>query len=157
MENKRCSKCKEYKLFSDFGKLSHTKDKLQYQCKECVSAYKEKNKEKMDRWYREHRSKTKDSQALRCIKHRAKLKELEFDLVLEDINSFDKCPVFGWELERGTRGNKNSPSVDRIDPTKGYTKDNIQILSSLANLMKQDATPEELLMFADWVIKTYRK
>jgi hypothetical protein len=157
MLTKRCSYCKAVKDINEFGKLSHTKDGLQYRCKTCVSLYKEATKERMDKWYKEHREQNKDSQALRCIKHRAKKQEIDFDLSLEDISTYTTCPVFGWVLERGIRGQKNSPSVDRVDPTKGYTKDNIQILSSQANLMKQDATPEELLMFADWIYKTYQK
>jgi hypothetical protein len=65
--------------------------------------------------------------------------------------------VFGFALERSTNGKptKFSPSVDRIDPTKGYTKDNVQVISNLANAMKQNATKEELIVFAKWVLKTY--
>jgi hypothetical protein len=145
------------KDISSFGKLTRAKDGLQYRCKVCIDAYKEINKERMSEWYKQHREDNKDAHALRCIKHRAKGQNIAFDLSLEDISNYSTCPVFGWELERGSRGKKNSPSVDRCDPTKGYTVDNIQILSAQANLMKQDATPEELLMFADWIYKTYQK
>jgi len=43
-----------------------------------------------------------------------------------------------------------------VDIFKGYTKDNIMVMSQLANAMKANATPEQLLLFSDWVIKTYR-
>lgn len=98
----------------------------------------------------------RDYKVLQGIKQRALLGGLEFDLSLEDVSNFSFCPVFGFELKRGEGCPKdNSPSVDRIDPKKGYTKDNIQILSNKANRMKQDASKEELIQFAKWILKTY--
>ncbi len=38
----------------------------------------------------------------------------------------------------------NSPSFDRIIPTRGYTKGNVIIISNRANRIKSDATVEEL-------------
>jgi hypothetical protein len=48
-----------------------------------------------------------------------------------------------------------SSSLDRVDLSKGYIPGNIQVMSSKANKMKNDASPDELLSFADWVYKTY--
>lgn len=42
--------------------------------------------------------------------------------------------------------------VDRKDPTQGYTKDNVWVISQLANAMKWDSTKEERLAFAKWVM-----
>ena len=38
----------------------------------------------------------------------------------------------------------NSPSLDRINPKKGYTKDNVIIMSNLANRIKTDATTDQI-------------
>ena len=97
---------------------------------------------------------------LRTLKHRAKKKGQDFTLTKKDIVIPEFCPVFGFKLEHnwGKHGGKfNSPSVDRIDNTKGYTPDNIQIISRLANAMKSEASPEQLLMFADWIYKCYKE
>lgn len=74
----------------------------------------------------------------------------------EGLDLPSECPVLGIPLFKGTNGpTMNSPSIDRKVPALGYVKGNIQIISQLANGMKQNATPEQLLRFADWVRRTY--
>jgi len=78
-----------------------------------------------------------------------------------DIDKYDiyrvwsednKCPILGTTFTIG--GNRGtSPSLDRIDPNKGYTPDNIQIISNLANTMKCNATDKELLKFCTYYLR----
>jgi hypothetical protein len=80
---------------------------------------------------------------------------------LVDILPYDfKCPILGIKLKVGNytdnEGWRSSPTLDRIDPSKGYIRGNIQFISGLANAMKSQAGEEELLLFAKWVEKTYR-
>lgn len=65
-----------------------------------------------------------------------------------------KCPAFQEDFVF-TKGKPNglSPSIDRIIPSKGYVKGNIQIISYKANTMKQDVTGEKLKQFGQWAIK----
>jgi len=79
-------------------------------------------------------------------KSRAKRDGLEFSLKEEDIIIPTHCPILGIPIKRniGSGFHKDSPSLDRIDNTKGYTKNNIRIISNRANLLKCDATLEEL-------------
>ena len=76
---------------------------------------------------------------------RAKKKGWEHTLTYDDlIQSFTTiCPVTGvellWEAGHG-KPQENSPSLDRIDPTLGYTPDNIWIISYRINRIKNDAT-----------------
>lgn len=91
-------------------------------------------------------------------KQRSKKYNRDFDLELSDIVIPSHCPVLGIQLEvheGRSGGNSNSPSLDRVDSTRGYTKDNIQVISHRANMMKVDASKEELLMFANWILKTF--
>ena len=84
-------------------------------------------------------------------KQRAKNSNLEHTLLLEDIIIPDYCPVLGIKLETGDRKNHyNAPSIDRVDNSKGYTKDNIIIMSTKANMLKKDATLDELIMIGKW-------
>lgn len=94
------------------------------------------------------------------VKNRARQNGIEFNLELEDIALPEFCPVLGVKLDLsyGDKGKKslpNSPSIDRIDPSKGYVKGNIQVMSRLANGMKSNASPDQLLSFAKWVNDTY--
>jgi hypothetical protein len=95
---------------------------------------------------------------IKSIKGRAKTKELPFDLDVEYLISIapDFCPVFGIKLTWGERVKtwvKTSPSLDRIIPSKGYVKGNVQYLSNMANTMKQNASFDQLKQFGEWAIK----
>lgn len=84
-------------------------------------------------------------------KERSKFYKVQFDLEPEDIYWPSECPVFKVPFEYGT---PYAASLDRIDNSKGYTKDNIQVISRKANSMKRDASKEELRKFAQWALKT---
>lgn len=91
---------------------------------------------------------TKQKALLRIIKKRASDKGLAFDLKHDKIIWPTHCPVFGTQLVYGQRAEKgawaNGASVDRINPLKGYTLDNIVVMSWRANRIKSDATVEDL-------------
>jgi hypothetical protein len=69
-------------------------------------------------------------------KYRAKQKSLDFNITKEDIVIPDTCPLLGTPMK--------SPSLDRIDSTKGYIKGNVWVISNRANTLKNDATLKEL-------------
>lgn len=63
------------------------------------------------------------------------------------------CPIFGFEFEDGDAGFcPKAPSADRIKPNLGYVAGNIQIISFKANSMKANASQEDLVAFAKWVL-----
>lgn len=91
-------------------------------------------------------------------KERCKKSGVEFDITTDDISIPDYCPVLGIALNMNSGKSgafKNSPSLDRIDNNRGYTRDNIQVISQMANAMKGGASIEELQMFANWINKLY--
>ena len=69
-------------------------------------------------------------------KYRAKQKGLDFTITKEDIVIPDTCPLLGTPMV--------SPSLDRIDSSKGYTPDNVWVISNRANTLKNNATLMEL-------------
>ena len=119
------------------------------------------NKEKINNQVKKEYNETryinnKLSRVLSNIRGRANRGGLPFNLTLSDITPPQTCPILGYPLNIGTViAQFNSPSVDRIIPSLGYIKGNTQIISYRANRMKNDATPEELVLFAKWVQRTY--
>lgn len=157
--SKICNRCNCEKPLSEFSKNSSSKDKLQYRCKECDNKYqanrrKENNVERReyDRQYQANKRKNFEyrlQMLINASKQRAKLKNREHSITVNDIKSIFPvngcCPIFGMKLEFNNAGfRENSPSIDRIDSSKGYTKDNIQVISWKANRIKSYATVEEL-------------
>lgn len=92
---------------------------------------------------------------LEGCRYRAKKYGLDFNLTLDDIVIPEICPVLSLKLMKLKPNDEGynrdySPSVDRIDNSKGYTKDNIQIISFRANRIKSDASPDELKLIYEY-------
>lgn len=159
LKTKPCNRCfKDLPLF-DFSKNKTAVDGLQNRCKKCDKEYQQtrriKNKDYLLAYQRKYQAKRRKNfeyrlqMLLNASKQRAILKNREHSITLEDIKELypidGKCPVFGFDLEFNSEGFKEtSPSIDRIDSSKGYTKDNIQIISWKANRLKSCATVEDL-------------
>jgi hypothetical protein len=93
-----------------------------------------------------------------ALKHRVRAKAKDgrvmgFNLTPEYIQKvFDdckgKCVLTGldFSMELGTKKKRNPfrPSVDRISSSKGYVKNNIQIVLAIVNTMKMDYTDDIL-------------
>lgn len=133
--------------------------------KRCNKHRKEHNNNKYREWYSEQPRKCREKAyrkqkeklsndvqyRLYCYsKKSAKERGLEHNIELEDIQVPEKCPVFNCEMTKGT---PYAPTLDRVDASKGYIKGNVQVISWKANTMKSDATQEELVLFAKWVIE----
>lgn len=88
-------------------------------------------------------------------KARAKRDNVPFTLELSDIVIPEYCPVFSnvkLETKKGKLGPQyNSPSLDRLIPSKGYTKENVRVISYYANTIKQNASWDEIQRVASWL------
>lgn len=90
-------------------------------------------------------------------KTRCKKRNLDFDLVWNEIPIPEFCPYLGIKLNfQNSSVKPDSPSLDRKDASKGYTMDNIQVISQLANAMKSNATEEQLITFAENVLRIHK-
>lgn len=88
---------------------------------------------------------TPEANMLDRSKSRAKRKGFEHNITIDDISIPEVCPLLGIPLFMGKNGVcPNSPTLDRIDSTKGYIKGNVWVISYKANTIKSNATLEEL-------------
>ncbi len=87
-------------------------------------------------------------------KNRAKKANIPFTISPEDVIVPDVCPVLGIPLkkEKGP-AEANSPSLDRIDPTKGYVPGNVCVISMKANTMKSNGCLEEAIQVANYIMR----
>lgn len=94
--------------------------------------------------------------------YRAKKKNLPYDLDVEWVYTKileKKCARTGIQFSLTENGDSFSnrkpttPSIDKIDPKKGYTKDNIQIVCWWYNLSKSVFTDEEVLQLCKKVVE----
>lgn len=88
------------------------------------------------------------------LKASAKKRGIVFDINMNDLNDLSfplTCPVLKIPLKFNHGSVKDdSYSIDRKDSSKGYTVDNIIVISYRANKLKSDATLEELRLLTEF-------
>lgn len=101
------------------------------------------------------------SHLLTRFKAKAKREKRRFNL---DLNWFEKnlkrgtCPITHIKYEqpiyKGKKGTPGAwtPSVDRIDNSKGYTKSNCRLVAWIYNLAKNHYSDEDVLLMSQRVL-----
>lgn len=155
MESKACNKCGETKSVIEFYQRSGVSgDAYHTSCKACHNETSRKNQS--DKPFKYHSG---------SVHRRAKAKGLSFDLDADYLESIwtGTCPVFHTRLDLPYSGNHgrgagltspHKPSLDRIRPDKGYVKGNVIWISSKANIIKSDASSDEILAVGRWLQQT---
>jgi hypothetical protein len=88
---------------------------------------------------------------LNSARDRARKLNLPFDIEATDIIIPDVCPWLGIPLYKSKgrgRPHPNTPTLDRLVPSKGYVKGNVIVISYRANRLKSDATSDELRLIS---------
>lgn len=155
-----CKECKIEKPLLEFYKDSAGKEGRRSQCKACCrlgqkeqrSLTKEERAKAHKQWQKHNRGAT----LLYMARFRAKRKGLEFSMTREDIDSKLKqgfCELTG--IPFNLKGEKawDSPSVDRIDSSKGYTKDNVRVVLFCVNVMANVWGSDKIVEIANAIMK----
>jgi len=155
MDEQVCSKCKKQKSLNEFGKGNKKNGKSSH-CKNCTAIRNKKwysdpvVKVKTNARERERRRSDPQRYLWTHVRDRSKRNGIPFNLTIDDCKIPSICPVLGIPIvtgkvrAKGCMVDDNVPSVDRIDPTKGYIKGNVEVISWRANHLKNNATVEEL-------------
>ena len=138
----KCSKCIECVRFRHKKYYSANTEESRAKSKEWRSL----NSERISVLSRKRRRTADGWLYLNLIaaKKRAKAKGFDFDISPDDLTMPEVCPYFGMKFIIGDRNWR--PSLDRIDPSKGYVRGNVQVISMKANRMKSDGTLDDLIM-----------
>ena len=157
MNSKLCTKCKQLLPVTAFTKGPDRG--YRYQCRQCNLEYQSKSRNrKQVKSNHYHKAKASNPALFmwKQAKHRAEwdYDNMEFTIGVEDIIIPKKCPYMQTAFIPLDK--KLGYSLDRIDSSKGYTKDNIQVISRIANIMKNNATEQELLSFAKGVLEVHQ-
>lgn len=134
------------------------KEKIKEQQKQYREDNKERLKETDSKRKRNYKESNPKSVMLYAARQRAKKQNLPFDLTADDFEIPEFCPILGIKLTiEKYKPSDSSASLDKIVPELGYVKGNVMVVSKLANMMKSKATPEQLLIFAEWINMTYKE
>ena len=151
-KGKTCTKCKKHKPYSEFHKSKATKDGLRPVCKFCKKEYAD-NTCRFKRWWDSKKSHAKERGIVFTIEPTdipgVKIREIKtyFKTVPSwEVTEYPKvCSKWGIELDWGMNGviQYNSPSLDRIDPTKSYIPGNVRLVCQSYNGAKLNCTLDE--------------
>lgn len=137
--HKQCNLCREIKPFDEFHKHSSALFGYAVECKVCRMPASKKN----------YANTTFQQTMFSSSKARAKKKGLAHTITIDDIIIPKYCPVLKHDIVL-ERNHLYRPSLDRIDSKRGYTKDNIIVMSWRANWIKNNMDFSEMLALAVW-------
>lgn len=110
-------------------------------CHDCNAAY-------MKDYMRRRRLDVPARPLFERARKRARVSGLKFTISRDDIIIPTTCPVLGIPIRIGGARSAYSPSLDRIDPRRGYVPGNVRVISDRANRLKSNRSVDELTRLA---------
>jgi len=147
-----------YRSFSQYKQLKG----LATCSKECrlkynKNVYEEKLKNRTLQEQKEYEERKFFSEKASHIKTRAKLKNIEYNLDKDFLKELyikqnGLCYYSNIPLKLSDYPDPATLSVDRIDPTKGYTKDNVVLCANCINMLKGSMNLNEFKDILNFII-----
>ncbi|MCK5117861.1 MAG: hypothetical protein KAR44_14800 [Candidatus Aegiribacteria sp.] len=155
--------CNKNKRNSSFYADSRKKDGLRSACKKCYGKRYpwRKNKNSKAVW-RKYALSEKGIMTglLSNAKDRARKKNIEYSIDREWLRSklrLGICELSGIKFKKGSigpfRANPFGPSIDKINPRGGYTKNNCRVICFCINMARSDWGDDVLIKMAKAILK----
>ena len=155
MDTKVCSKCRLEKPKSEFSPRPERRCGVYSSCKACKANFRSK------RHYERRADDPHEYWVVRTrigVKDRASKAAVHFELTDDDLRVLLEesrlcCAYCDKQLDFHTDVSDrwNAPSLDRIVPSKGYVLENVTICCYRCNMIKSEATADELRRLAERV------
>lgn len=126
-----------------YARLKERRESADYTPTKRVYLKPEERKIKNKKYQDHYRGKVPHRVWFNGIRARSKAKGVVFSMSPEDVPWPSHCPILGIPLfsSAARKGaTDNSPSCDKIEPSKGYVSGNVRVISNRANTMKRDYT-----------------
>jgi hypothetical protein len=133
IKTKICSKCKKEKPVTEFSPNKHNLDGLQSHCRSCQYAYKREYDRTLNGLVHKIYGQQKSNSKRRGHKPPAYTFDALYDWFLSQPNYkklYDNWKNSGYIKDL-------TPSIDRLDDNKGYSFDNIQLITWQENRKKE--------------------
>lgn len=140
---KNCTKCTLLKTESEFHSY---KNKLTSWCKACK--YK-LDAESIKKYHNKPKGIAK--RLLDLAQRRSKQKQLECTITrqwIENKINLGKCEITQLPFTLDIKKGPWTPSLDRIDNTKGYTEENVKVVVCIYNFAKNQYTHQDVITLA---------
>jgi hypothetical protein len=161
--HKECSICKEFMPVEDFGPHKATADKLEQRCKKCNTA---RNAARNSRSAKVFLKTLARCHKVNTIRGSARRRAMVADScvctqVLCDLwkEQDGRCALTERKMThvRGQGHVFTNVSIDRIDSTVGYTRDNIRLVCRGTNIMKAAMSDDELRHWCRLILRKHKK
>lgn len=153
---KKCRICKKTKKLIEFYIDRKYTDNLKKHCKSCDKShnknYRKKTKPYGNNWQKSIIAGARNSNSLARLSEKYD-KDFNLEAISEITVDFltklkekqnNRCNWFGVEIDFTRNDWLRSPSLDRLDNDKGYTRDNVVLTCRSANLARNKSTVEEM-------------
>jgi len=150
-------------LFTKSDSSEHGRMNL---CRKCRTKRSQKTyKANHKRYYeydKQYRKNKPFEYTVKLLKSRSKKKGYDFDLTADYLKKIAHecdyiCPMTGFKMLQGLkRNNPFSMSIDRINPDKGYTKENVRLVAYCYNLARSNWGDDFTLEMCQRVVERAR-
>jgi len=151
-----CTSCNKFLPLVKAGKKKDGSQRYQSLCNPCNNGHIKNWRKNNPDYYRDYYESNRAKWMFQGAKQRALDSNLEFNISIEDIFIPEECPVRKIPFSIGSsKRNDNTPTLDRIDNSKGYIKGNVRVISWRANCLKKDGTLEEFKQLVNYLENEY--